>query len=238
MFDELHASRMGIVLVGSPTSAALPALVNRTVLQPLDRNWRHRNHSADCNRRVELGGFVDDTDGQLLVITQAVVERYITASRQQGYKGPFVVSETQLDVGKMAQDVGTSNLDKVYACRISTRTAWIRELLSDMKKYQPNVNQNDLNAIGWLSVKTFAKVAATLSTIDRQSVSDAMSKQAALSTDGMTPVLNFTEPGNALGGKAPRLVAGVQFIYVDRYQDGQWKSYFKAEKPVPLFAAQ
>jgi hypothetical protein len=86
-------------------------------------------------------------------------------------------------------------------------------------------------------VETFAKVAATLPAITRQAVWDAMNKQSALSTDGMTPVLNYTEPGKALGGTAPRLIAGLQSLYIDRYQDGQWKPYFTPQKPVPLFPA-
>jgi hypothetical protein len=87
----------------------------------------------------------------------------------------------------------------------------------------------------WLAVEAFAKVAGSLSDITRQGVWEAMNAQSALSTDGTTPVLNFTEPGKALGGTAPRLVAGVQSIYIDRYEDGQWKPYFTPQRPVPLF---
>ena len=52
----------------------------------------------------------------------------------------------------------------------------------------------------------------------------------------MTAVLNYAEPGKALGGTAPRLITGVQGIYIDRYQDGQWKPYYTPQKQVPLFA--
>jgi hypothetical protein len=64
-----------------------------------------------------------------------------------------------------------------------------------------------------------------------------MSSQSALSTDGMTAVLNYTEPGKALGGTAPRLITGLQGIYIDHYQDGQWKPYYTPQKPIPLFPA-
>jgi hypothetical protein len=107
-------------------------------------------------------------------------------------------------------------------------SAGYAEFRQDTKTYQPNVDLLDVNAISWLAVKIFAKVAATLPSITRQSVRDAMSKQSALSADGMTPVLIYTVPGKALGGSAPRLIAGVQSVYIDRYQDGQWVPYFKA----------
>jgi branched-chain amino acid transport system substrate-binding protein len=239
MFRNLNASHMGMVVVGSPTSEALPALVNQLVLQPAGSKLAGVATIPPTATDVSSpAASLTNTNGQLLAITQAVTESYITASRQQGYKGPFIMSETLADAQQLAKDMSGSDLDQLYGMSyFDKESPGYAHFLADMRKYQPAVHPGDLSAIAWLGVETFAKVAATLPAITRQAVWDAMNKQSALSTDGMTPVLNYTEPGKALGGTAPRVIAGLQSIYIDRYQDGQWKPYFTPQKPVPLFPA-
>ena len=239
MFKDLHASQLGMVVVGSPTSEALPTLVNKAVLQPAGSKLAGvATLPPTATDLSSQAASLTSTNGQILAVTQATLEHYIAASRQQGYKGPFIMSETFADPKLLAKDLSGSNLDQVYGVTFFNKESpGYQHYLADMAKYQPSVDPGDLSAIGWLSVETFAKVAATLPTITRQSVWDAMNKQSALSTDGMTAMLNYTTPGTALGGTAPRLIAGVQDIYVDRYQDGQWKPYSTPAQPVPLFAA-
>jgi branched-chain amino acid transport system substrate-binding protein len=239
MFKDLHAGQMGMVLVGTPTAAALPAVVNQLVLQPAGSKLAGvamiPPTATDLSSQAAS---LTQTNGQVMATTQAETESYITASRQQGYKGPFVVSECQVDAQELAKDMSGSDLDQIYAMSyFNKESPGYQHFLADMHKYEPSVDPGDLSAITWLGVETFAKVAATLPAITRQSVWEAMSRQSALSTDGMTAVLNYTEPGKALGGTAPRLITGVQGIYIDRYQDGQWKPYYTPQKPVPLFAA-
>jgi ABC-type branched-subunit amino acid transport system substrate-binding protein len=239
LFKNLHASHMGMVLSGTPTAAAFPALVNKLVLQPLGSKLAGVGAIPPTATDVSSqAASLTNTDGQLLAITEAVTESYITASRQQGYKGPFIMSETLGDAQQLAKDVSGSDLDQVYGMSyFNKQSPGYQHFLADMQKYQPSVHPGDLNAVAWLAVETFAKVAATVPAITRQAVWDAMNRQSALSTDGMTPVLNYTQPGTALGGTAPRLIAGLQGLYIDRYQDGQWKPYYTPQKPVPLFPA-
>ena len=239
MLKDLHAGHMGMVIVGGPTSEALPALVNQVVLQPAGSKLAGvATIPPTATDLSSQAASLTQTDGQVLVITQAVTESYIAASRQQGYKGPFLVCECQVDPQKLAKDVSGSDLDQVYGMSwFNKASPGYQHFLADMHKYQPSVDPVDITANAWLGVEIFAMVAATLPAITRQSVWDAMNRQSALSTDGMTPVLNYTQPGTALGGAAPRLITGVQGVYIDRYQDGQWKPYFTPQKPVPLFAA-
>jgi hypothetical protein len=239
MFKDLHADHMGMVVVGSPTAAALPALVNKLVLQPAGSKLAGVATIPPTATDVSSqAASLTNTNGQLLTLTEAVTESYITASRQQGYKGPFIMSETLGDAQQLAKDMSGPDLDQVYGMSyFNKQSPGYQHFLADMQKYQPSVHPGDLDAIAWLGVETFAKVAATVPAITRQAVWDAMNRQSALSTDGMTPVLNYTQPGTALGGTAPRLIAGLQGLYIDRYQDGQWKPYFTPQKPVPLFPA-
>jgi branched-chain amino acid transport system substrate-binding protein len=239
LFKDLHADHMGMVVVGSPTSEALPALVNQLVLHPAGSKLAGVTTIPPTATDVSSeAASLTSTNGQLLAITQAVVESYVTASRQQGYKGPFIVSETLADAQQLAKGVSGSDLDQLYGMSyFNKQSPGYQHFLTDMQKYQPGVHTGDLSAIAWLAVETFAKVAAPLPAITRQAVWDAMSRQSALSTDGMTPVLNYTKPGTALGGTAPRIITGLQSVYIDRYQDGQWKPYFTPQKPAPLFPA-
>ena len=240
MFKDLHAGHMGMLLEGTPTAAALPALVNKLVLQPAGSKLAGvATIPPTATDLSSQAASLTATNGQILAITQADTESYITASRQQGYNGPFIMSETAVyNTQKLAMDVSGSDLDQIYAMSyFNKESPGYQHFLADMHKYEPGVDPGDLSAMTWLGVETFAKVAATLPAITRQSVWDAMSRQSALSTDGMTAVLNYTEPGKALGGTAPRLITAVQGIYIDRYQDGQWKPYYTPQKPVPLFPA-
>jgi hypothetical protein len=240
MFNDLHVDHLGMLLEGTPTGAALPALVNQVVLQPAGSKLADvATIPPTATDLSSQAASLTATNGQILAITQADTESYITASRQQGYKGPFIMSETAVyDTQKLATDVSASDLDQIYAMSyFNKESPGYQHFLADMHKYEPSVDPGDLSAMTWLAVETFAKVAATLPAITRQSVWDAMSSQSALSTDGMTAVLNYTEPGKALGGTAPRLITGLQGIYIDHYQDGQWKPYYTPQKPIPLFAA-
>jgi branched-chain amino acid transport system substrate-binding protein len=239
MFKDLHAGHLGMVLVATPTAAALPTLVNQLVMQPAGSKLAGiamiPPTATDLSSQAAS---LTQTNGQVMATTQAETESYITASRQQGYKGPFLVSECQVDPRQLAKDMSGSDLNQIYGMSyFNKESPGYQHFLADMHKYQPSVDPGDLSAITWLAVETFAKVAVTLPAITRQSVWDAMSSQSALSTDGMTAVLNYTESGKALGGTAPRLVTGLQGIYIDHYQDGQWKPYYTPQKPIPLFAA-
>jgi Periplasmic binding protein len=239
LLKDLHADKMGMVVVATPVAQGLPALVNQLVLQPAGSKLA--GVAAIPLTATDLSSqaaSLTQTNGQIMATTQAITESYITASRQQGYKGTFIVSETQVDPQQLAKDVSGSGLDQIYGMSYFDKASpGYQHFLADMHKYQPSVVPGDLSAMSWLSVQTFAKVAAALPAITRQSVWDAMNRQSALSTDGMTPVLNYTKPGTALGGAAPRLITGLQGLYIDRYQDGQWKPYFTPQRPVPLFAA-
>jgi branched-chain amino acid transport system substrate-binding protein len=237
LLKETHAGRMGMLLESTPTAAALPDLVNKMVLEPAGSKLAGITTIPPTATDVSSqAASLIQTDGQVMATTQATTERYIAASRQQGYRGSFMVSETAADLPELAKNVDASNLDQLYGMSyFNKESPGYQHYLADMHKYQPSVYPGDLSAMTWLAVEAFAKVAGSLSDITRQGVWEAMNAQSALSTDGMTQVLNFTEPGKALGGTAPRLVAGVQSIYIDRYEDGQWKPYFTPQKPVPTF---
>jgi branched-chain amino acid transport system substrate-binding protein len=237
MYSTLKISNIGMALVGTPTAAALPGTINSQVLKPLGGAITQTATIPPTATDVSTqAATLSGTKGQLLAISQAISVQYITSSRQQGFSGPFVLSESLIDAKVLQKDVSASNLNGVYAVTYFDKTsAGYAHFLKDMKQYQPNIVPNDLNALAWLGVQTFAKVAKPLPSITRDSVFDAMNQQSALSTDGMTATLNYTAPGTALGGSAPRIISSVQSVYIDQYKDGVWVPYATPQQPVPLF---
>jgi branched-chain amino acid transport system substrate-binding protein len=239
MLQDLHASRLGMVITGTPTAAALPKLIDSMVMKPAGTKLADVGTIPPTATDVSSqAAALTKTNGQLVALTEDVSERYITASRQQGYAGPFAVSEALADAKLLQKDVSSSDLDQLYGTTYFDKTSpGYQHFLADMGKYQPNVHPSDLSTIAWLAVEIFAKVAATLPTITRQSVWDALNRQTDLTTEGLTQPLNFTVPGTALGGTAPRLISAAQIIYIDRYQDGKWVPNSTPQKPIPVFGS-
>jgi hypothetical protein len=80
----------------------------------------------------------------------------------------------------------------------------------------------------------FAEVAGGLETIDRAGVLDAMNHLKDFSTDGMTLPLDFTTPGTALGGNAPRLVDSVAVGYAYHYENDDFLPV--GARPLKIYA--
>jgi hypothetical protein len=107
--------------------------------------------------------------------------------------------------------------------------------MSDVEKYDPDAPLNDTVAAGYLSVKVFADVAEDLDTIDRAGVLDAMNNLKDFSTDGMTLPLDFTTPGTALGGNAPRLFDHAAVGYAYRYENENFVAV--GARPLKIYAS-
>jgi ABC-type branched-subunit amino acid transport system substrate-binding protein len=237
LYKTLGITDIGMAVNATPTAAALPALLNAAVLGPLggklDRTTTIAPTATDVSAQAAS---LSSTKGQLLAILQAVTERYITASRQQGYQGPFVGSETTLDAAAFKKDLNAADLHDLFAITYFDKTsAGYASFVKDMKTYEKDVAPGDLAGIAWMSVKMFQTVASALPSITRDTVWNAMNQQSDLSTDGMTGNLSFTSPGTALGGKAPRLFDSVQKVYIDKYSNGTWVPYASPQTPIALF---
>jgi branched-chain amino acid transport system substrate-binding protein len=238
LLKSLKTDRMGMVVVGTPGASERPTLVNNLVLKPSGSKLAGvASVPVTATDLSSQAASLRNTNGQLLAIPQSITVRYITASRQQGYTGPFMISETVADAQQLSkEDVTSSDLGQLYGMTyFNKQSPGYNQFLTDMNKYQNGVHPTDLSALTWLSVETFAKVAATLPVITRQTIWNAMNMQTDLTTQGMTQPLDYTVPGNALGGTAPRLVGAVQVLYIDRYQDGKWEPNYSPQITVPLF---
>ena len=232
------SQKIGMVTIDTPTAQALPDLISANVLAPrgakLVGTAAIPATAADVSTQAaSLVG----ADGQLLALTEDLSARYIRASRQQGFKGPMVFSQTTTRAKSLQDALSPADLEKVYAITYYRKSSdGYAKFLQDMTKYAADTTPGDLNASAWLSVQTFADTAGKLPTISRESVWGAMNSLSNYDTGGMTPLpLDYTKPGTVLGGKAPRLVPSVLSVYFDVIKDGKFVPAADQTNAVALF---
>jgi hypothetical protein len=239
LYDDLKARNIGMATIDTPTAQALPGLINKNVLASrgatLGATVAIPTTAADVSPQAAA---LSGSDGMALALSPDLGLRFIQSTRQQGYTGPILVSETSQFASDLQKQLSPTDLDKVYGVTYFNKASnGYANFKKDMAKYEPSIAPSDLNAITWLSVGMFAHVAESLPTVSREAVWDAMNKLTAYDTDGMTPnKLDYTVPGTELGGTAPRLVPSVLDVYVDMYKDGNWVPVSDNQKPTPVFS--
>jgi len=236
LYDRVGARKIGIAVIDDPVAQALPGLVDG-ILAPrggkLSGSVVVPVADADVSAKVAS---LAHSDAQALALTEDVGIRYLQAARQQGFSGPLMVSETTMRPELLKERMSAKDLEKVYAISWFDKTSsGYADYLGDLKKYQPKVKADDLSANAWLSVNVFAKVASGLDEVTREKVLAGMNALAGFDTKGMTPPLDYTVKGTALGGAAPRLVPSSLQVFADRYEDGSWVPFDKVQKPLTVF---
>lgn len=238
LYDALGSKNIGMAIIDSPTAQALPGLMDSQVLASrgakLGGTVNIPVASADVSSQAAA---LSGLDGQAIALTQDLALRYIQASRQQGYAGPFMLSETVVAASALKEALSPDELKDVYAVTYFDKNSeGYKNFLSDMEMYRSDIVPGDLNAIAWLSVNMFAHVAEGLDEVTREGIWDAMNALSDYDTDGMTQPLDFTTAGTALGGKAPRLVPSVLAVYADVYKDGEYVPVSDDQVPIPVFS--
>jgi hypothetical protein len=239
LHDDLQAESIGMATVDTPTAQALPGLINNSILGPrgaaLSGTVAIPTTAADVSAQAAS---VAESDGLMLALTGDLALRFIQSSRQQGFEGPFVLSETVVNASAIQEALSPDVAEDIYTLTYYDKNSdGYARFLADMEEYQPDVVPGDLGAIAWLAVNMFEHVAADLPELTRQSVWDAMSSLSDFDTEGMTAgPLDFTTPGTALGGTAPRLVPSVMSVYVDRYEDGEYVPLADEQEAIAIFS--
>jgi len=237
-YDELKARKIGLAMVDTPTTGALPGLIDANVLKSrgtkLSAAVPISTSAADVSSQAAA---LVKSDAVVVFTTADLAVRMIKSLRQQGYLGPIVISETSVNAPFLQSSLSATEAENLYAMAYFDKTsAGYQRYRDDMKKYEPKTDLGDSSALAWLAVNMFADVASKLPSITREAVYDAMGKLTDYDTGGMTAPLDFTKPGTVLGGKAPRLFEPVLEVYIDGYKDGEYHPYKDQQKPYPLFS--
>jgi branched-chain amino acid transport system substrate-binding protein len=218
--DELKSTKPGVVVVDTPTATALPGLIESSILEP-----RGLKLAAKASIPVSAADVAPqaaalaDTDGVIVSTTTQLMTRYVRTARQQGYDGDVVISGTEASPDSVKTDLSGVNSDLYVVSGFERDSDGFRHMVADIDTYDPDAPLNDTVAAGYLSVKVFADVADGLENIDRSGVLSAMNAMKDFSTDGMTLPLDFTTPGTALGGNAPRLFDHAAIGYAYRFEN-------------------
>lgn len=234
--DELKSKEPGVVVVDTPTATALPGLIESSIFEP-----RGLKLAAKASIPVSAADVAPqaaalaDTDGVIVSTTNQLMIRYVRTARQQGYDGDIVISGTEASPESVKADLSGVNDDLYVITGFERDSVGFRELVEDVEEYDAEAPLNDTVAAGYLSVKVFAEVAEDLETVDRAAVLDAMNNLKDFSTDGMTLPLDFTTPGTALGGNAPRLVDHAAVGYAYRYENEKFVPV--GARPLKIYAS-
>lgn len=237
LYDDLGARNIGMAVIQDPVAEALPGLIDAAILGPRDSQLGGTVtisiSAADVSPQAAA---LVDSDGHMLALSEDLVLRYIQASRQQGSTAPIVVAESTTAAETLQENLSPTDLEQVYGISYFNKTSQgYTDYLADMEEFQPDITPSDLSANAWLSVMVFADLAKGLDEVTRANVMAGMAELAGYDTGGMTPPLDFTVAGEALGGAAPRLVPSAQAVFVDRYEDGVWVPYADEQEAIFIF---
>jgi hypothetical protein len=114
---------------------------------------------------------------------------------------------------------GTDNIYQV-AEDDSSSAGW-KQFLADLAQYGQNKDDTTGNvAWGWTAAKLFQDIANKAASLDGKGICDQAAKTTGFDAGGIIPPLDFTKPGTALGGKAPRLFNDQLFFFKFNPSDG------------------
>jgi ABC-type branched-subunit amino acid transport system substrate-binding protein len=137
-------------------------------------------------------------DGVLLALPENLTVGSIQQLRAQGYTGRIETPSTVLPSSAIKQLTNVSNLGAVGCYSYSS--AGYQSFLAGMKAHEPSASGGDEAVNAWIGVHAFASVMSTSSQpLTRAGVLAAFNAQSALSTDGLTPALNFTKDTSITG---------------------------------------
>lgn len=218
--DTLKDERKGVITMDTPTATALPGLIDSAIYGP--RGTKLAVRASVPVSAADLGpqsAALAGTDGVVVALTTQLQYRYIQTARQQGYDGDIVISGTEADPGVIAKQLAGADSNLYIMSQFDRTSAGFTAMQADIKTYDASAPANDTVASGYLSVKIFAEVAAGLPSLSRSTVLDAMKGLHGFDTDGLTLPLDYTVPGRALGGQAPRLFPAITVAYPYKYAD-------------------
>lgn len=137
-------------------------------------------------------------DGVLLALPENLTVASIQQLRAQGYTDPIETPSTVLPPSAIKQLTDVSNLDAVGCYSYSS--PGYKSFEASMKAHEPNASGGDEAVNAWIGVHNFANVMSKSSQpLTRAGVLAAFNAESALSTNGLTPTINFTKDTGITG---------------------------------------
>ena len=222
----LGAKKIGVPYVDVPAGAALPPTI-KEVITPM---------GATVVGAVPIAPTAADITPQVAAevqanpdvvvdgLTQDAYVKLIKGMQQQGSNAKFMISSGVMDAGRMTTNFGANAKNIYQDAEDNYNSPGWQQFLAACQKYCPDPNNTTGNVIwAWESAVLFKTVAEQASTIDASGISAAIAQVSNFTIGNIIPVIDFTTPGKALGGAAPRL-----------FNDTLWMFQFENGKLVPV----
>jgi branched-chain amino acid transport system substrate-binding protein len=222
----LGAKRIGVPYVDVPAGAALPPTIKQ-VITPM---------GATVVGAVPISPTAADITPQVAAEVQAnpdvVVDgltedayvKLIKGMQQQGSNAKFMISSGVMDAGRMTTNFGADGKNIYQDAEDDYNSSGYQQFLAACQKYCPDPNNTTGNVIwAWESAVLLKTVAQQASTLDAKGIAAAIAQVTDFNIGNIIPTINFTVPGKALGGAAPRL-----------FNDTLWMFQFQNGKLVPV----
>jgi ABC-type branched-subunit amino acid transport system substrate-binding protein len=130
-------------------------------------------------------------DGVMLALPEPLTVAGIKQLRAQDYQGKIQVPATVMTPSAIRQ-IGDATANLQASGCYSYNSPGHKKYLGDMKKYQAAADTGDEGLNAWLGVKSFAKVMKGKD-LTRKGVLDTFNTTSSLTTDGLTPPIDFTK---------------------------------------------
>ncbi len=150
------------------------------------------------------------TDGAVLLTDPQTAAKVVAEARKQGSKVAFA---TNIDAFTPA--VLSSMGDAAEGLFVSGLFAFddidqpgVKAFTDALKKYGNGKDSDDFAKQAWVGLQMLDAAAKGLTTIDRKSILDSLTKMTKYSTGGLTPDIDYTVPGTLLKNTVPRFTNG------------------------------
>ncbi|ONH22891.1 hypothetical protein BL253_34510 [Pseudofrankia asymbiotica] len=237
--DVLKAKRVAVAYLNVAAGETLPPLLDNAVLKP---------RGLSLVAKVAVPRTVTDVapqvanllranpDAVVVALTTDLASKFIRAVRQAGYKGTVTLPSPVYSESLVKSQLSGAT-DNLYLVGFANHAApAYADFVEQMKAAGRDDFIDDAAAMAWMGVNAFAKIAASMPDITREAFTKLLPTLTAVDTGGITPSVDLSKPGTALGGQLPRLFNTTTFASV--VKDGKIVAFDKSGKLAPFAAPQ
>ena len=208
--DKAGAKKISVAYSDTP-GAELGAVLADQTLKP--RNLSVNNKAVvplgKADISAEVTAIAEGSDGIVTASDGGTAKKIIRTVRQLGLDVAIAGSGAQQFTPaalKSLGDAGNGVYLALWFATDDTKAPGVKEYLAAMKKVGATGKSDDLAKNSWLALGLLDRAAQGQTTIDRASILSSLQGISDFKTGGLTPTIDYTQPGSFFGGAQPRVV--------------------------------
>ena len=163
--------------------------------------------TAEPDYSAQMGAISAKADAVVLAQDPATALKAVTALRSIGSDVPVAGSGAQSWTPERIKQAGEAVEGMYLALWFALDDApGAKRYVADMRAIDALDQSDDQAKLGWVAFELLHQAARGLPTLDRASITTALSQMRSFDGGGLTPTIDFTTPGKLLFGAQPRLV--------------------------------